>query len=236
MRAVQPRCALAQAAIRSVPPRCVATRAAARAAAHAPAPATPGVAARRAAAAAAAALLLSATPLPAFALGPPSADPARCAASRLKEFAGVRASFSAEVGSGALPEAVLDLRECSFAGQELGNAVLAGAILDGADFSGAQLVHVDASRASAKRVNFQNAALADSNWFAVSFAGADLRGAKFTNALLGNATFGRDGKDGEWALLGGADFEGALLSRSDAARVCENPTVDDEGRAILGCR
>jgi hypothetical protein len=36
--------------------------------------------------------------------------------------------------------------------------------------------------------------------------------------------------------LDGANFEGALLSSSDAQRVCENPTVDDYGRAILGCR
>jgi hypothetical protein len=193
---------------------------------------------RAAAAAAAAALLLSVSaPLPASALAPPTSDPARCAVSRLKDFAGVRASFSAEVGSGALPEAVLDLRECSFAKLDLNAAVLSGAVLDDADFSGAQLVHADAARASARRANFRGATLTDANFFAVSFNGADLRGAVMSNAILSNATFGRDGgKDGVWAQLGGVDWEGALLSRSDATRLCENPTVDDEGRAVLGCR
>jgi len=32
------------------------------------------------------------------------------------------------------------------------------------------------------------------------------------------------------------NWYGALLSSSDAQRVCENPTVDEYGRAILGCR
>ena len=36
--------------------------------------------------------------------------------------------------------------------------------------------------------------------------------------------------------VGGTNWEGALLSSSDAQRVCENPTVDDYGKAILGCK
>ena len=109
--------------------------------------------------------------------------------------------------------------------------------MDDADFSGASMVHVDASRASAKRANFRGATLSDANLFAVSFNGADMRGVRLSNAVMGNATFGRDGgKEGAWARLEGVDWEGALLSRSDARNVCLNPTVDDEGRAVLGCR
>ena len=76
----------------------------------------------------------------------------------------------------------------------------------------------------------------DANLFAVAFDGADLRGAVFTNAIMGNVSMGKDKESGAWAELGGADFEGALLSRSDARTVCLNPTIDDEGRAVLGCR
>jgi hypothetical protein len=41
---------------------------------------------------------------------------------------------------------------------------------------------------------------------------------------------------GRRAQLAGVEWEGALLSRSDTVRVCENPSVDDEGKAVLGCR
>jgi len=57
----------------------------------------------------------------------------------------------------------------------------------------------------------------------------------FDNAILTNARFGK-GKNGEWAQLDGVNWDGALLSSSDAQRVCENPTVDDYGKAILGCK
>lgn len=50
-----------------------------------------------------------------------------------------------------------------------------------------------------------------------------------------NASFGKF--DGQWAQLGGAHFEGALLSSSDIGRLCENPTIDpDVSRFELGCR
>lgn len=189
-----------------------------------------------AAVAAAAALYLSAAS-PALALAPPSTDPARCDVSRLKDFAGVRASFSMEVSGGALPEAVLDLRDCNFGSKlSLKDAVFSGAILDGAQLPGAQLPHADFARASARRTNLAGASLVDANLFAVAFDGADLRGAVFTNAIMGNVSMGKDKESGAWAELGGADFEGALLSRSDARTVCLNPTIDDEGRAVLGCR
>ena len=65
--------------------------------------------------------------------------------------------------------------------------------------------------------------------------GTDLSGAVFENAILTNATFGKDGA-GRWANLKGSHFEGALLSQSDIRRVCANPTVDDDVRLEeLGC-
>ena len=185
-------------------------------------------------AAAASLLVALSAPSPALALAPPSADPARCDIARIKDFAGVRASFSMEVSGGALPEAVLDLRDGSFGAVTLKDAVFSGARLDGANLAGASLPHADFARASARRANLAGASLVDANLFAVAFDGADLRGAVFTNAIMGNVSMGKDGDT--WAQLGGADFEGALLSRSDARNVCLNPTIDDEGRAVLGCR
>ena len=41
----------------------------------------------------------------------------------------------------------------------------------------------------------------------------------------------------QWADLAGAPFEGALLSSSDVARLCENPTLDQDSRDYeLGCK
>ena len=37
----------------------------------------------------------------------------------LKKFENIRANFSQEVGSGALPEAILDLRQCKYRGKNL---------------------------------------------------------------------------------------------------------------------
>ena len=34
----------------------------------------------------------------------------------------------------------------------------------------------------------------------------------------------------QWADLAGAHFEGALLASSDIARICANPTLDEETR------
>ena len=192
--------------------------------------------ARSAAVAAALSLLLCCTPSCALARPPPSDNPQRCDREQLKRFSSTRASFSAEISSGALPEAVLDLRGCSFAGANLKDEVLSGAVLDDSNFSGASLEHVDASRASALRGNFAGANLSDANLFGVNFGGADLRGAVFSNSVLSNAALGRDPQSGEWAQLQGADFEGALLSSSDTQRTCLNPTLEDEAKAVLGCR
>lgn len=75
-----------------------------------------------------------------------------------------------------------------------------------------------------------------SNLFGTQFGGADLRGARFDNAILGNASFGK-GADGQWANLAGTHFEGALLSSSDVERLCVNPTLDaDVKKFELGCR
>ena len=89
------------------------------------------------------------TPLSASAEQPP---PVRlmdggCSLENLDLFKDTRAKFSLEVGTGALPEAVLDLGGCSYAGQDLTGKVLSGVIASNADFQGGKLVQMEMSRA-----------------------------------------------------------------------------------------
>ena len=161
--------------------------------------------------------------------------PGGCTLEALDLFKDTRAKFSLEVGTGALPEAVLDLKGCDYSGADLTGKILSGVVATGADFSNAKIVGAEMSRAKAAEVNFNGADMSSTNFYEVNFAGSDLRGVNFDNAILTNARFGK-GKNGEWAQLDGVNWDGALLSSSDAQRVCENPTVDDYGKAILGCK
>ena len=161
--------------------------------------------------------------------------PGGCTLEALDLFKDTRAKFSLEVGTGALPEAVLDLKGCDYSGQDLTGKILSGVVATGADFSNAKIVGAEMSRAKAAEVNFNGADMSSTNFYEVNFAGSDLRNVNFDNAILTNARFGK-GKNGEWAQLDGVNWDGALLSSSDAQRVCENPTVDDYGKAILGCK
>ena len=167
---------------------------------------------------------------------PPVRDmPGGCTVDALDLFAEVRSKFSLEVGTGALPEAVLDLGGCDYSGADMTGKVLSGVIASNANFENAKVVRTEMSRAQAVDANFKNADLSDTNAYEVNFAGSDMTNVVFENAILTNARFGKDA-NGQWTKLDGANFEGALLSSSDAQRACENPTVDDFGRAILGCR
>ena len=167
---------------------------------------------------------------------PPVIDmPGGCTLEALDLFKDTRAKFSLEVGTGALPEAVLDLGGCDYSGQDLSGKILSGVIATGANFSNATLVGAEMSRAKGQDAIFTGANMRSVNAYEVNLGGSDLTNVDFDNAILTNARFGK-GKGGEWAKLGGANWEGALLSSSDAQRVCENPTVDDYGKAILGCK
>mmetsp|Transcript_42098 Transcript_42098/g.105612 ORF Transcript_42098/g.105612 Transcript_42098/m.105612 type:complete len:244 (+) Transcript_42098:277-1008(+) len=190
--------------------------------------------------AAAAAALLMAAPQPAEALKIPpvsleSAE-ARCKISTLDKFADTRAKFSLEASSGAMDEALVDVRGCDFHGQDLSSKVFSGVLMDGINLQDARLVGVEMSRAIARSANLAGIDLTDANAYSSIFDGSDLRGAQFENAVLSSASFGRDAS-GTWANLEGAHFEGALLSSSDVGRVCENPTLSSDARKYeLGCR
>lgn len=161
--------------------------------------------------------------------------PDGCTVRALDAFADVRAKFSLEVSTGAMPEAVLTLTGCDYGGANLRGKILSGVVADGTNFEGADVSETEMSRTSARDSNLKNVNLSSANAYEARFDGSDLRGANFENALLSNATFGR-GASGEWANLEGANFEGALVSSSDARKLCANPTLDIEGQiAVGGC-
>lgn len=63
----------------------------------------------------------------------------------------------------------------------------------------------------------------------VNFGKADLRGALFKNTLLSGSTF-------DEAQLQNAVFDDTIIGYIDLQKLCTNTTVDEEGRATLGCR
>lgn len=161
--------------------------------------------------------------------------PEGCTVKALDLFADVRAKFSLEVSTGALPEAVLTLGGCDYSGKNLHGKILSGVNADGSNFEGADLSATEMSRTSARNSNLRGVNFASANAYEARFDGSDLRGANFDGALLSNATFGK-GEDGKWANVDGVNFDGALVSSSDARKLCQNPTLDVEGEiAIGGC-
>lgn len=170
-------------------------------------------------------------PAPLFAEG----GQAACTNAALDAFADVRAKFSLEVSTGALPEAVLTLSGCDYSERDLHGKVLSGTVMDEASFEKSDLSATEMSRASVRNANLRGADLRSANCYEARFDGSDLRGVNFENALLSNATFGKS--KGQWADVAGANFEGALVSSSDARKLCDNPTLDLDGEiAIGGCR
>ena len=158
-----------------------------------------------------------------------------CTVKALDSFADVRAKFSLEVSTGALPEAVLTLGGCDYSGKNLRGKILSGVNADGTNFEKADLSETEMSRTSARNSNLRGVNFASANAYEARFDGSDLRGANFDGALLSNATFGK-GEDGKWANVDGVNFDGALVSSSDARKLCQNPTLDVEGEiAIGGC-
>ena len=187
-------------------------------------------------------LALATSPLDADAVAsvgqkpPPTiSTPEGCTLRALDAFSDVRAKFSLEVSTGALPEAVLTLTGCDYSGKQLRGKILSGVVMDGTNFENADASETEMSRTSARNSNLRGVNFASANAYEARFDGSDLRGANFANALLSNASFGK-GEDGRWANVEGAEFEGALLSLSDARKLCQNPTLDIEGQiAVGGC-
>jgi len=162
-------------------------------------------------------------------------DPARCTVEAFEKFKETRAAFSMEVGQGALPEAILDLRGCDYSNADLGGKIVNGAILTGANLDGANLIGAEIARVNGRSGSFRGTDFTDSNLYSTNFDGADMRGAVFENTILTAATFGQD-ETGTWANLEGTLFEGALISSSDQRRICENPTMQGDAALAIGCK
>lgn len=79
-------------------------------------------------------------------------------------------------------------------------------------------------RVSVAGTDFTNAVLDR-----VNFEKADMHGAVFKNTLLSGSTF-------NGAQLQDADFEDTIIGYIDLQKLCLNKTINDEGRANLGCR
>ena len=87
-------------------------------------------------------------------------DPNRCSVSSLDKYAGTRAQFSMEAGSGVLgDDALVDISGCQtgFAGKDLREKVMSGVLLQDADFHGASFVGDEFARAQAQGANLQGA-------------------------------------------------------------------------------
>lgn len=63
----------------------------------------------------------------------------------------------------------------------------------------------------------------------VNFEKANLQGALFVNTVLSGSTFND-------AQLDGAVFDDTIIGYIDLQKLCRNTTINEEGRAALGCR
>ncbi|KAK6117684.1 hypothetical protein DH2020_048536 [Rehmannia glutinosa] len=63
----------------------------------------------------------------------------------------------------------------------------------------------------------------------VNFGKANLQGAVFKNTVLSGSTF-------DDAQLQDVDFEDTIIGYIDLQKLCVNKTINEEGRANLGCR
>ncbi|CAL0319529.1 unnamed protein product [Lupinus luteus] len=155
-------------------------------------------------------------------LPPLSTDPNRCE----------RAFVGNTIGqANGVYDKPLDLRLCDFTnektnlkGKSLSAALMSDAKFDGADMSEVVMSKAYAVGASFKGVDFSNAVLDR-----VNFGKADLQGAVFKNTVLSGSTF-------DDAKLEGVDFEDTIIGYVDLQKLCVNKTINDETRALLGCR
>ena len=77
-----------------------------------------------------------------------------CTPDKLDLFKDVRAKFSMEASTGALPEAILDLDKCDYSNIDLDAKVLSGLIARNANFENSQLAHGNvANRCSLGRIS-----------------------------------------------------------------------------------
>jgi uncharacterized protein YjbI with pentapeptide repeats len=171
---------------------------------------------------------------PAMAALTPPDELRACNVEELDKFADTRAG-NANLASGAMKEALVDVSKCDFSNLDLSGKILSATILDGASFRNTKLQGIEMQKAQAQDVDFRDADFRDSNIYTSKFNGSDLTGANFENTILTGSTFGK-GPSGDWAILKGTNFEEALLGDSDVKNACQNPTRRGLASDTLGCR
>ncbi|CAL9008895.1 unnamed protein product [Prunus brigantina] len=155
-------------------------------------------------------------------LPPLSTDPSRCE----------RAFVGNTIGqANGVYDKAIDLRFCDYTneksnlkGKSLAAALMSEAKFDGADMSEVVMSKAYAAGASFKGTDFSNAVLDR-----VNFEKANLQGALFKNTVLSGSTFNE-------AKLDGAVFEDTIIGYIDLQKLCRNTSLNEEGRATLGCR
>ncbi|KAL2921774.1 Thylakoid lumenal 17.4 kDa protein chloroplastic [Bienertia sinuspersici] len=155
-------------------------------------------------------------------LPPLSTDPNRCE----------RAFVGNTIGqANGVYDKALDLRFCDYTneksnlkGKSLSAALVSDAKFDGADMSEVVMSKAYAVGASFKGTDFTNAVLDR-----VNFGKANLQGAIFKNTVLSGSTF-------DEAQLDGVVFEDTIIGYIDLQKLCTNKSINEDGRAELGCR
>eukprot|EP00240_Pyramimonas_obovata_P013493 CAMPEP_0118929198 /NCGR_PEP_ID=MMETSP1169-20130426/6260_1 /TAXON_ID=36882 /ORGANISM="Pyramimonas obovata, Strain CCMP722" /LENGTH=248 /DNA_ID=CAMNT_0006871337 /DNA_START=82 /DNA_END=828 /DNA_ORIENTATION=- len=156
----------------------------------------------------------------------------RCTMEQLKKGAETRAGFSDFAGE---PELLVNIEGCDYSGKNLTNDVLSGVKARGANFAGAAFGR-ESSRADFRGADMRGATFKSTNLYQADMRGADLRDADFEGALLTGTSFGYDRETEQWANLEGANWEDALFSNTDIKNICENPTILEDDRLLLGCK
>ncbi|KAK9914535.1 hypothetical protein M0R45_038309 [Rubus argutus] len=155
-------------------------------------------------------------------LPPLSTDPQRC------ELAFVGNTIGQANG---VYDKAIDLRFCDFTNEKanLKGKSLAAALMSEAKFDGADMTEVVMSKAYAAGASFKGTDFTNAVLDRVNFEKANLQGALFVNTVLSGSTFND-------AQLDGAVFEDTIIGYIDLQKLCRNTTINEEGRAVLGCR
>ncbi|XP_073314478.1 thylakoid lumenal 17.4 kDa protein, chloroplastic [Primulina huaijiensis] len=155
-------------------------------------------------------------------LPPLSAEPNRCE----------RAFVGNTIGqANGVYDKPLDLRFCDYTNEKsnLKGKSLAAALMSDAKFDGADMTEVIMSKAYAVGASFKGTNFSNAVLDRVNFGKANLEGAVFNNTVLSGSTF-------DDARLQDADFENTIIGYIDLKKLCLNKTINNEGRANLGCR
>ncbi|KAH6828134.1 Tetratricopeptide repeat superfamily protein [Perilla frutescens var. hirtella] len=125
----------------------------------------------------------------------------------------------------------LDLRFCDYTNEKsnLKGKSLAAALMSEAKFDGADMTEVIMSKAYAVGASFKGTNFSNAVLDRVNFGKANLQGAVFRNTVLSGSTF-------DDAQLQDVDFEDTIIGYIDLQKLCVNKTINEEGRANLGCR